>query len=125
MNEIIKFLGSTGCDYDNILVQLDKYHSLKNEYNNLRQEIAVMELDLEIKQYNLIQSEEYKDLKITEKKDKAKRETSTDTLEIIHKNKEKDDVKSKIDLLQYWLRFALQEMIHDVVDSETQIISQS
>lgn len=125
MNEIIKFLGSTSCDYDNILVQLDKYHSLKNEYNNLRQEIAVMELDLEIKQYNLIQSEEYKDLKITEKKDKAKRETSTDTLEIIHKNKEKDDVKSKIDLLQYWLRFALQEMIHDVVDSETQIISQS
>lgn len=125
MNEIIKFLGSTSCDYDNILVQLDKYHSLKKEYNNLRQEIAVMELDLEIKQYNLIQSEEYKTLKITEKKDKAKRETSTDTLEIIHKNKEKDDVKSKIDLLQYWLRFALQEMIHDVVDSETQIISQS
>ena len=125
MNEIIKFLGSTGCDYGNILVQLDKYHSLKNEYNNLRQEIAVMELDLEIKQYNLIQSEEYKDLKITEKKDKAKRETSKDTLEIIHKNKEKDDVKSKIDLLQYWLRFALQEMIHDVVDTETQIISQS
>lgn len=123
MNEIIKFLGSTSCDYYNILVQLDKYHSLKNEYNNLRQEIAVMELDLEIKQYNLIQSEEYKDLKITEKKDKAKRETSKDTLEIIHKNKEKDDVKSKIDLLQYWLRFALQEMIHDVVDTETQIIS--
>lgn len=123
MNEILKFLGSTSCDYDNILVQLDKYHSLKNEYNNLRQEIAVMELDLEIKQYNLIQSEEYKDLKITEKKDKAKRETSKDTLEIIHKNKEKDDVKSKIDLLQYWLRFALQEMIHDVVDTETQIIS--
>lgn len=123
MNEILKFLGSTSCDYDNILMQLDKYHSLKNEYNNLRQEIAVMELDLEIKQYNLIQSEEYKDLKITEKKDKAKRETSKDTLEIIHKNKEKDDVKSKIDLLQYWLRFALQEMIHDVVDTETQIIS--
>jgi len=123
VNEILKFLGSTSCDYDNILMQLDKYHSLKNEYNNLRQEIAVMELDLEIKQYNLIQSEEYKDLKITEKKDKAKRETSKDTLEIIHKNKEKDDVKSKIDLLQYWLRFALQEMIHDVVDTETQIIS--
>lgn len=122
MNEILKFLGSTSCDYDNILMQLDKYNSLKNEYNNLRQEIAVMELDLEIKQYNLIQSEEYKDLKITEKKDKAKRETSKDTLEIIHKNKEKDDVKSKIDLLQYWLRFALQEMIHDVFGSETQII---
>lgn len=109
MNDLIDFLGNASCDYDNILVQLDKYYQLKKEYNQIKQNLVIMELDLEVKQYHLIQSEEYSGLKITEKKDRAKCETSDDTFKIINKNKEKDDVRAKMDVLQYWLRFALRE----------------
>ena len=104
MTDIQKFLGSTDITLDNFFRQLGRYHSLRVLYNDLKEEVAIKELELELEQQRLIQSAEYDELKITEKRDRAKMETCELRRELIEWVNKKDDCKAELEVLQYFLK---------------------
>lgn len=104
MEELIKFLGSISIDSHNYLEQLARYYTLKRDYNKVKKDIALNELKLMQEKQEVIKSEEYNDLKITEKKQIAEEETAERQEIIIELLYEKDNLKAKLEVLQYFLK---------------------
>ena len=107
MNDLLEFLdGNINFGTDNVLLKMDKYYHLKLQYADVINEITIKELELDAKQYELIQSDEYKDLKITEKKDKAKNATIQDQKQILKLYHMKDKLKAQLEVLNLFFRLA-------------------
>ena len=82
-----KFEGS------DILTWIYRWVDNDTEYTDLKYQCKQLELDIEEKKYDLMNSEEYKDLKITEKKIKADYDTLTMRRELLHLEKQRDQAR--------------------------------
>lgn len=70
-----------------------RWTDTNNEYNELKYKCKVLELDIEEKKYTLMNSEDYADLKITEKRIRADYDTLTMRRELINLEKQRDNAR--------------------------------
>ncbi len=107
MNDLLDvFDGNINLGNDNVLLKMDKYYHLKLRYADIIYEISFKELELDAKKHELIQSDGYKDLKITAQKDKANHETIEEQKEILKLYYMKDKLKAQLEVLNLFFRLA-------------------